>query len=83
MTQSTIDQICKLLEPFNAERKTLTAETDISADLNIDSVAVRDFVREVADHFDIEIPLNVVSETRSIGDLATVVEARTRKVVLP
>jgi acyl carrier protein len=80
MTQSTIDQICKLLGPFNAEGKDLTAETDISADLNIDSVAVMDFVMEVEDHFDIEIPLNVVSETRSIGDLAAVVEARAKKV---
>ncbi len=83
MTQSTIDQICKLLNPFNTEGKALTAETDISADLNIDSVAVMDFVMEVEDHFDIEIPLNVVSETRSIGDLAAVVEARTKKVLSP
>ena len=31
---------------------------------------------EVEDHFDIEIPMNVVAETRTIGDLAKVVEAR-------
>jgi acyl carrier protein len=78
-SQETIDQICKLLEPFNSGTKTLTPNTDISADLNIDSVAVMDFVMEVEDHFDIEIPLNVVSETRSIGDLASVVDARTKK----
>ena len=34
---------------------------------------------EVEDHFDIEIPLNVVSETHTIGDLAKVVEARIKK----
>ena len=78
-SQETIDQICKLLEPFNSAAKTLTPDTDISSDLNIDSVAVMDFVMEVEDHFDIEIPLNVVSETRSIGDLASVVDARTKK----
>ena len=78
-SQDTIDQICKLLEPFNPAAKALTPETDISADLNIDSVAVMDFVMEVEDHFDIEIPLNVVSETRSIGDLASVVDARIKK----
>jgi acyl carrier protein len=60
--------------------KVLMPDTDISADLNIDSVAVMDFVMEVEDHFDIEIPLNVVSETRSIGDLASVVDARVKKV---
>jgi acyl carrier protein len=78
-SRETIDQICQLLEPFNTTGKTLSPETEISADLNIDSVAVMDFVMEVEDHFDIEIPLNVVSETHSIGDLAAVVEARVKK----
>jgi acyl carrier protein len=75
----TIDQICKLLQPFNSNGVVLSAETDISTDLNIDSVTVMDFVMEVEDHFDIEIPLNVLSETRTIADLAKVVEARTTR----
>jgi acyl carrier protein len=78
-SQETIDQICKLLIPFNSAGKKLAADTDISSDLNIDSMAVMDFVMEVEDYFDIEIPLNVVSETRTIGDLAAVVEKRTNK----
>jgi acyl carrier protein len=79
-SRDTIDQIYKLLEPFNSTGKVLTPDTEISTDLNIDSVAVMDFVMEVEDHFDIEIPLNVVSETRSIGELAAVVDARAKKV---
>lgn len=75
----TVQQICKLLEPFNSNGTALSAETDISADLNIDSVTVMDFVMEVEDHFDIEIPLNVLSETRTIAELAKVVETRTGK----
>ena len=75
----TIAQICKLLEPFNTNGAKLTPDTDISTDLNIDSVTVMDFVMEVEDHFDIEVPLNVLSETRTIADLAKVVEARTGK----
>ncbi len=75
----TIAQICKLLEPFNSNGIRLAPETDISTDLNIDSVTVMDFVMEVEDHFDIEVPLNVLSETRTIADLAKVVEARTKK----
>ncbi len=66
-------------DTFNTEGLKLTAETDISSDLNIDSVTVMDFVMEVEDHFDIEIPLNVLSETRTIADLAKVVEARVKK----
>jgi acyl carrier protein len=78
-SQDIIDQLCALLAPFNAEGKALTADTDIPAELNIDSVGIMDFVMEVEDHYDIEIPLNVVSETRTIGDLARVVEERRKK----
>ncbi len=75
----TESQICQLLEPFNSNGTVLGATTDISSDLNIDSVTVMDFVMEVEDHFDIEIALNVLSETRTIADLAKVVDARTKK----
>ena len=72
----TIAQICKLLAHFNSNGAALSSGTDISTDLNIDSVTVMDFVMEVEDHFDIEIPLNVLSETRTIADLAKIVDAR-------
>jgi acyl carrier protein len=75
----TVSQLCTLLEPFNTNGTVLSATTDISTDLNIDSVTVMDFVMEVEDHFDIEIPLNVLSETRTVADLAKVVETRTKK----
>lgn len=78
--QDTFTTLCQLLEPFNSVKITLKPETDISADLNIDSVSVMDFVMEVEDHFNIDIPLNVLSETRSIADLVKVVESRLAKV---
>ena len=74
-----ITTLAGLLGPFNSAGVELKADTDISADLNIDSVTVMDFVMEVEDHYDIEIPLNVLSETRTIDDLAGVVEARIKK----
>lgn len=74
-----VEAICKLLAPFNAENVELKAETDIPAELNIDSVGVLDFIMEVEDHFDIEIPMNVVSDTRTIGELATYVQSQLKK----
>lgn len=74
--EDTFIVLCRLLEPFNAAHIALTPETDISGDLNIDSVSVMDFVMEVEDHFAMDIPLNVLSETRTIADLVKVVEAR-------
>jgi acyl carrier protein len=42
-------------------------------------VGVLDFIMEVEDHFDIEIPMNVVSDTRTIGELATYVQQQLKK----
>lgn len=76
----TIEHILRLLAPFNTSGVTVTPDTDISADLNIDSVAVMDFVMEVEDHFNIEIPLNQVAETCTVKELAAVVKGRMQKV---
>jgi acyl carrier protein len=74
-----ITDICDLLAPFNKEGIALKAETDIPAELNIDSVGVLDFIMDVEDKFDVEIPMNVVAETRTIGDLVKVVATRIKK----
>ncbi len=75
--QGMFDEIVALLQPFNADDIELKPETDISADLKIDSVSVMDFVMEVEDKFDIDIPLNILSDTRTIADLMGVVKERT------
>jgi acyl carrier protein len=69
-------KLAELLTPFNSNNIELKPDTEISADLNIDSVSVMDFVMEVEDHFDIDIPLNVLSETHTMADLVKVVEGR-------
>lgn len=80
MTEAEItSEICALLQPFNSNNIALTQATDIPAELNIDSVGVLDFIMDVEDKFDIEIPMNVVSETHTIGDLVKVVQARIKK----
>jgi acyl carrier protein len=71
--------LCRLLQPFNSNGVELSPDTEISADLSIDSVSVMDFVMEVEDHYEIDIPLNVLSETRTMNDLVNVVEGRLRQ----
>lgn len=77
--EAIFKDICALLAPFNPKGIELTLGTDISADLNLDSVTVMDFVMEVEDHFDVEIPLNILSETRTMSDLVAVVTARIKR----
>ena len=71
-------KLCRLIEPFNTADVKLEKNTDIAADLNIDSVSVMDFVMEVEDEFDIDIPLNILGETRTLSDLIDVVKARAK-----
>lgn len=80
MTEADITaEICALLQPFNTNGIKLSQATDIPAELNIDSVGVLDFIMDIEDKFDIEIPMNVVSETHTVGDLVKVVQARVKK----
>ncbi|MEM6537911.1 MAG: acyl carrier protein [Pseudomonadota bacterium] len=62
-------KICSLLEPLNDKGVKFSRDTDIISDLEIDSVSVLDVVMEVEDTYDISIPVNVISETKTIGDL--------------
>ena len=74
--QEIFDKLSELLQPFNEKQVELKTQTEIAVDLAIDSVSVMDFVMEVEDHFDMDIPLNVLSETHTMKDLISVVEAR-------
>jgi len=62
-------KICALLEPLNGKGIKLTRDTDLVADLEVESVAVLDIVMEIEDTYDISIPVNVISEIRTIGEL--------------
>ena len=62
-------KICSLIEPLNEKGVALSRETDLIADLEVDSVAVLDMVMDIEDFYDISIPVNTISETKTIGEL--------------
>ncbi|MEL6212975.1 MAG: phosphopantetheine-binding protein [Pseudomonadota bacterium] len=68
-------KICSLLEPINHKGVKLTRDTDIIADLEVDSVAVLDIVMDVEDSYDISIPVNTISETKTLGELVDAIHA--------
>ncbi|WP_342641219.1 acyl carrier protein [Rhodoligotrophos ferricapiens] len=74
--EQIFEELCQLIAPFNTKGVAITPETDIATDLNIDSVAVMDFVMEIEDRFDIDIPLNLLAEIRTMAELANVVQQR-------
>lgn len=74
-----LESICGYLEPLNKTDITLSAQTDIAADLQIDSVAVMDLVMTIEDAYDIMIPMNRLSNVRTVGDLAATVQTLIEK----
>lgn len=76
-----IAEICHHLAPFKTdEGQIITASTVISKDLTVDSLAVMDMVMELEDRFDISIPMNMVVEIRTVGELAdTILALRARR----
>ena len=72
--ETTLDVIKNLLAPFNGKAITISAETTFSQDLELDSLAVMDFVAEMEDHFDIMIPLNILPDLETVSQVVEAVE---------
>ncbi len=68
--------IMRLLQAYNKEEAPLSPETNIAADLNIDSADVLNFVMEVEDEFDIDISVNELADIHTISQLAALVAER-------
>ncbi len=62
-------KVCHKLQQFNVRKIPLTRDTDITGDLEIDSVAMLDLIMEVEDEYGISFPMNLLSEIRTVGDL--------------
>jgi acyl carrier protein len=69
--------VCAILECYRPADVPLTPATELSGDLNIDSIAAMDLIMEIEDKFGIDIPINVVSDLRNLQDLLDVVRQQT------
>lgn len=75
--ENVVDDIAATLLPFKKSDIEITAATDIARDLNMDSLAVMDLLMELEDKFDVSIPLNMVPEIATVGQLAqTVIDSK-------
>ncbi|MGL4541102.1 MAG: acyl carrier protein [Polymorphobacter sp.] len=62
-------RITQLIEPFNPKKIALTEATSFSDDIEMDSLTVMDLVANMEDEWDIVIPLNLLPELETIGQL--------------
>ncbi|MEM8948756.1 MAG: acyl carrier protein [Pseudomonadota bacterium] len=70
MDQDLVNQVIAVLQKFDKTGKTIESGTDIAAELDLDSLAVMDVIMELEDSLDISIPLNLIPDIKTVGDLA-------------
>lgn len=70
--------ICSILADYVTTDREITPDTNIVADLEIDSVNVFDLIMEVEDAHEVSISMETISSTHTVGELTQVVEGLVR-----
>ena len=70
----TVLEVAKAAEAVLEREVAVTASSDISRDLAVDSLALMNIVMELEDRFDISIPIDRLSEVQTVGDLAALID---------
>ncbi|WP_448586979.1 acyl carrier protein [Thermaurantiacus sp.] len=65
-----LERLFALIEPFNAKGVPLGEATRFAEDLEFDSLTVMDLVANMEDEWDINIPLNILPDLETVGDVA-------------
>ena len=63
------ERIIAILRPLAKDGSEITADTDLVADLSLDSLKIMEFLLEIEDRFDISVPINVLSDIRTVRDV--------------
>jgi acyl carrier protein len=72
-------RIIELIEPLNAKKVALTESTTFAGDMEMDSLTVMDLVASMEDEWDILIPLNMLPDLETIGQVADAVHGLVTK----
>jgi acyl carrier protein len=68
--ENILEELYKILQPFVPQGLEIEEETDLVADLGLDSLKVMKIVESVEDSLDISIPLNILPDVRTVEDFA-------------
>ena len=70
---ATFTRLAELVEPFNKKGITLSESTSFANDLELDSLTVMDLVANIEDEWDINMPLNMLPDLETVGQVADAV----------
>jgi len=68
--EEIISRIYKLLRPFVKPGTELGEDSELVTELGLTSLQVMTLIEHIEDEFDISVPLNILPDIRTIGDLA-------------
>jgi acyl carrier protein len=72
--EDILQTLNEILEPLIPQGQEINEETDLVAELGLDSLKVMKILENLEDSFDISIPLNILPEVRTVRDLATQIQ---------
>ena len=64
-----------LSEQFDVEEDSITPDTNLSEDLEADSLDVVDLLMSIEDEFEIEVPDEVIENIKTVDQLVKYIEA--------
>jgi len=64
-----LDQLFELIGPYSEQPIVLSEQTRIMDDVGLDSMKVMELVMQIEDHFDVSVPLNILPDVNTIGEL--------------
>lgn len=65
---NVLQELKQMLGSFVPQELEIDEDTDLVADLDLDSLKVMKILETVEDHFDISIPLNIMPDVRTVKD---------------
>ncbi len=73
-------RIVELIAPLNLKKIALTEDTTFAGDLELDSLTVMDLVAGIEDEWDIVLPLNMLPDLETVGQVADAVAKMVAKI---
>ena len=70
LNEKIMEALIEILKPFVPQGQAISEDTDLVADLGLDSLKVMKILESAENSFDISIPLNVLPDVRTVKDFA-------------
>ncbi len=68
--QDILTELIAAIRALVPDAQALDEKTELIGNLGLDSMKVMNLLQEIEDRFDVSIPLNVLPDVRTVGDLA-------------